>query len=125
MAATNATFWSLSHRHNRVWKARMAGLCRVAIVVAMYRMVRPEARPPHTRCRLRKEVGSHNGPGPCGPAGMGRESHRRFLIAPDAGCRQCNRDTSALVMPRVQSQACVEGPARIRGPLDGTRKIGY
>ena len=35
-----------------------------------------------------------------------------------------NRDTSALVMPRVQSQACVEEPARIRGPLDGTRKIG-
>ena len=35
-----------------------------------------------------------------------------------------NLDASPLVMPRMQSQACVEGPARIRGPIDGTRKIG-
>ena len=39
MAATRATFRGLSRRH---W--------RVAVTVAMYSIVRTEARPPQTRC---------------------------------------------------------------------------
>ena len=52
MAATRATLRGLPRRHRRVWKSRMAGLWRVAVTVAMYSIVRTEARPPQTRCLL-------------------------------------------------------------------------
>lgn len=47
------------------------------------------------------------------------------LLPMQAVANAFNLDASALVMPHVQSQSNVEGPARIRGPLDGTRKVGY
>ena len=46
MAATRATLRGLPRWHRRVWKSRMAGLWRVAVTVAMYSIVRTEARPP-------------------------------------------------------------------------------
>lgn len=53
MTATITTFPGLPRQHNRLQWAGMVGLWRIAVTVAMYRIVCTEARPPHTRRRPR------------------------------------------------------------------------